>query len=545
MATKYLDSKGLSYLWQKIVHRFAQRDLNDASKLVNGNIALWSDAHKLSGVTPKDLAGTVLADEIIELPEGSIVQYTSGIGADDKFSGWSLPKAAATFGVVATESTVNSATGLTPLPIIDGKLYYRDGEDYTHPELKITKTPGEGSTIEHSGSFTIIDGLTFDETKDGVEKGHLVGYTTKQITLPAGYVHPTPTLTPDTAESTLAHEGTFTAITGITVNTEGHTTGVTTTTYTLPAGYVHPGVEPVDTTSTASPEHDETFTVIDSVTRDDKGHVTGVNTKTVTLPSVPVVGVNDPNEILHLDTDKKLYSSLKLNKVADTNDGTLKIQILGSKSGSYGDDLSDGEKYPVVTELDLTELTKDSFLKSATIHTLLSGGDGLDATLSWDVQPTGGSVPTTAGTYIRFEWNTREDDKSTTQVETTVEYLDVTRLVSMYTAGNGIEIKDYTGHDGLGKNAQSISVKVDNTAPTDGSTLVTLTAGDKGLSAKVDLSAYQKSEDLVAFDQNDMDAIFASADALYAANSNTPTYPKTDPLEGFIPETDGGDEFTE
>lgn len=531
MATKYLDSKGLSYLWQKIVHRFAQRDLSDVSKLAKGNIAVWSDAHKLSGVTPKDLAGTVLADEVIELPDGSLVQYTSGIGADKKSSGWSLPKAATSkFGVVSTESTVNSATGLTPLPIIDGKLYYRDGADYTHPELNITKTSTTGAPA-HSGTFTIIDGLTFAETQGTTEKGHLVGYTTKEITLPAGYVHPTPTMTPSTDESTLAHEGTFTAITGITVNTEGHTTGVTTTTYTLPAGYVHPGVEPDDSTSTASPEHGGTFTVIDSVSRDTQGHVTGVNTKTVTLPTVPevvipIVGVDDPNAILHLDSEKELYTSLKLHRP----EGTTKIQILGSTTGIYGDDLSDGEKYPVVTELDLTDLTKDSFLKSATIHTLSAGADGQDAALSWDVQPTGGSVPTAAGTYIRFEWNTREDDKSTTQVETTVEYLNVTRLVSMYTAGNGIEIDEYTGHEGAGKNAQSISVKVDNTVPTDGSTLVTLTAGDSGLSAKVDLSDYQKSADLVAFTDTELDAIFDSAETVYAANGNTPLFPTEDPL---------------
>lgn len=531
--TKYLDSKGLSYLWQKIVHRFAQRDLADTTKLAKGNIAIWSDAHKLSGVTPKDLAGSVLAEEYIELPDGSLVQHAqTGLGASDDKSGWILPKASTKFGVVATESTVSSATGLTPLPIIDGKLYYRDGADYTHPELNITKTSTTGAPA-HSGTFTIIDSLSFAETQEGgAEKGHLVGYTTKQITLPAGYVHPTPTLTTTAADdTTLTHGETFTAITGVNINTEGHTTGITTTKFTLPAGYVHPGVETKDSTSNASPTHGGTFTVIDSVTRDTQGHVTGVNTKTVTLPTVPevvhpIVGVNDPNQILHLDEDdKELYTSLKLNKVADESTGTLKIQILGSTSGSFGDDVSNTTDYPVVTELDLTELTKDSFLKSATIHTLSTGADNNDV---WDVTPTGGTLPTNPGTYIRFEWNTREDDEATNQTETTIEYLDVTRLVSMYTAGNGIEISNYTGNDGKGKNAKSISVKVDNTAPADG-TLVTLTAGTKGLSAKVDLSAYQKSADLVAFDKDDMDAIFAAAEADLTKNG-VPVFPTTDPL---------------
>lgn len=527
--TKYLDSKGLSYLWQKIVHRFAQRDLANSAKLVNGNIALWTDGHKLSGVTPKDLAGSVLADEYIELPDGSLVQHVqTGLGASDDKSGWALPKASTKFGVVATESTVNNTEGLTPLPIIDGKLYYRDGVDYTHPELNITKTSTTGAPA-HSGKFTIIDSLSFAETQeDGAEKGHLVGYTTKEITLPAGYVHPTPTLTTTSADdTTLTHGETFTTITGVTVNAEGHTTGITTTKFTLPGGYVHPTASVNNTTSNASPEHGGTFTVIDSVSRDTQGHVTGVNTKTVTLPTVPevvhpIVGVNDPNQILHLDEDKELYTSLKLNKVADENTGTLKIQILGSKSGSFGNDVSNTTDYPVVTELDLTELTKDSFLKSATIHTLSTGADSNNV---WDVTPTGGTLPSTPGTYIRFEWNTREDDTSTTQVESTIEYLDVTRLVSMYTAGNGIEISDYTGNDGKGKNAKSISVKVDNTTPTDGSTLVTLTAGTNGLSAKVDLSAYQKSADLVAFTKDELDKIFDDAEVLYNTAPEGPKFP--------------------
>ena len=474
--TKYLDSKGLSYLWQKIVHRFAQRDLADTTKLAKGNIALWTDEHKLSGVTAKDLAGSVLAEEYIELPDGSLVQHVqTGLGASDDKSGWILPKASTTFGVVATDSTVNNAEGLTPLPIIDGKLYYRDGADYTHPELNITKTSTKGAPA-HSGKFTIIDSLSFAETKGGAEKGHLVGYTTKEIT--------------------------------------------------LPSGYVHPDVTDESSTSTAAPEHGGTFTVIDSVTRDAKGHVTGVITKTVTLPTVPevvhpVVGVNDPKQILHLDADKKLYTSLKLHRP----EGTTKIQILGSSSGTFPENLSDAEKYPVVTELDLTDLTKDSFLKSATIHTLSAGADGQGADFSWDERPIGGSVPTTPGTYIRFEWNTREDDTTTTQEESTVEYLDVTRLISIYNPGNGIDIKDYNGHDGAGKNAKSISVKVDNTAPADGTTLVTLTAGDNGLSAKVDLSDYQKSADLVAFTQADLDAIFAEAEVLYNTAPEGPKFP--------------------
>ncbi len=48
----------------------------------------------------------------------------------------------------------------------------------------------------------------------------------------------------------------------------------------------HPTIsKSTDSTSTASPAHGGTFTAIDGVTRDSNGHVTKVNTKTVTIPS--------------------------------------------------------------------------------------------------------------------------------------------------------------------------------------------------------------------------------------------------------------------
>lgn len=55
----------------------------------------------------------------------------------------------------------------------------------------------------------------------------------------------------------------------------------------------HPVIsKSTDSTSTAHPALGESFTAIDGVTRDTNGHVTKINTKTITLPSVDIPDVS-------------------------------------------------------------------------------------------------------------------------------------------------------------------------------------------------------------------------------------------------------------
>lgn len=55
----------------------------------------------------------------------------------------------------------------------------------------------------------------------------------------------------------------------------------------------HPVIsKSTDSTSTATPALGESFTAIDGVTRDSNGHVTKINTKTITLPSVDIPDVS-------------------------------------------------------------------------------------------------------------------------------------------------------------------------------------------------------------------------------------------------------------
>lgn len=108
-------------------------------------------------------------------------------------------------------------------------------------------------------------------------------------------------------------------------------------------------------------------------------------------------------------------------------------------------------------------------------------------------------------------WNT---DAGKVPVE-----IDLSNYIDAYTAGDGIsisnnEIKVKTTEDGVLEN-HNVSTGFDASGNVVG---------------YVDLSDYQKSADLGAFDKDDMDAIFATAEADLDANGGTPTFPTEDPL---------------
>lgn len=131
----------------------------------------------------------------------------------------------------------------------------------------------------------------------------------------------------------------------------------------------------------------------------------------------------------------------------------------------------------------------------------------------------GGAKETVPTNILVFTWNTDAGKKETE--------VDLSKYIDVYTAGNGITISDHT-----------ISVKT--TGIKEGKTANVTTGFDAEgkVVGYVDLSAYQKSADLVAFDKDDLDAIFASADALYKSEKNgdetktknTPAFPIADPL---------------
>ena len=141
--------------------------------------------------------------------------------------------------------------------------------------------------------------------------------------------------------STVTTTGSGNAVTG--VSKSGNTVTVTKGSTFLTA---HPTIsKSTDTTSTASVGYGGTFTAVDGVTRDSNGHVTKINTKTVTLPSSQTIPttLKNPNAltIKGAGTSVESYDGSavgEVNVVAGSNvtvtasDGQIKIASTNTKN---------------------------------------------------------------------------------------------------------------------------------------------------------------------------------------------------------------------
>lgn len=170
-----------------------------------------------------------------------------------------------------------------------------------------------GTDVQLGGSISIPVGDITAVTAGTYLSG---GGTTGDVTIN----HDSTSRSNTTASSTLAYNGTFTAISSVSSNATGHVTGTNLTTYTLPAGptdaqitldagtYLsfgsgdgiftlnqannesftinHDNTSRSDTTSTPSQlGYGGTFTAITSTTTNATGHLTAINTATYTLPA--------------------------------------------------------------------------------------------------------------------------------------------------------------------------------------------------------------------------------------------------------------------
>lgn len=140
-----------------------------------------------------------------------------------------------------------------------------------------TTTPATSSATDKSpaagGSFSVIDGITTDN-------GHVTGYTTKSIKLPADN-NTTYSLSVD-ANKKVTLTGSNGAVTGVTFN-NGKNIGITQSGDNLTVAH-DTFTTTEGTKTTAAPAHGATFDVLDSITTSN-GHVTGFVKKTVTLPA--------------------------------------------------------------------------------------------------------------------------------------------------------------------------------------------------------------------------------------------------------------------
>ncbi|MBQ7820105.1 MAG: hypothetical protein IJ341_10460 [Bacteroidales bacterium] len=186
----------------------------------------------------------------------------------------------------------------------DDKVTFKSGNDaiavasdaagnvtYTHKAYSTTGTTSTATdkTPGHGGKFTVIDGITAD-------KGHVTGYTTKEITLPTDNnttysISAANVTTNQKSKVTLTAGGTGSGTDNIylaagedlVVNTSG-SAGSETITYThKDYGDLSASDSSASGTEIA-PAHGGKFTVVDAITASN-GHITGYTTKEVTLPA--------------------------------------------------------------------------------------------------------------------------------------------------------------------------------------------------------------------------------------------------------------------
>ena len=157
-------------------------------------------------------------------------------------------------------------------------------------------------------------------------------------------------------------------------------------------------------------EFGKAFTVVDSIESDATGHITSVKTKEVTLPT--------PEEVT-LPTVSDSYEEGKLVTAVSQTDGEIAVtrkavEVVHNNNEIYL--TIDGTK--VGEGFSTDEFIKDGMIKSVTL---------VDT-----------DADNNEGKFLRIEWNVDTDADADTEVDIT--YVDVTTLVDVYTAGNGIDM---------------------------------------------------------------------------------------------------------
>lgn len=201
-----------------------------------------------------------------------------------------------------------------------------------------------------------------------------------------------------------------------------------------------------------------------SLKTSDKGNVKFTNDEeglsaSVTIPDATVKGVSDGDKVISLGTDGKLSStiSFSVDATADT-DGKRYLRLKGIDDTDLG-------------KVDVADFVKDGMLDKAELVTDPEG------------QP--------AGTYIKLTWNT-DAGKSDPM------YINVTSLIDVYIAGNGLNLTDHTFSVDTAKIAtkdsvDTLSAKVDGLNVTDN-----VSAAVAGITVTVNETSGKVSKPVVA-----------------------------------------------
>ena len=401
--TKYLDSKGLSYLWQKI----------------KAELALKSDNHEhpylgwVSGIKAADAGKVVVFGTPVYDKDGVLTSLPTAVGH-------SLGRDVASTSVFADEA------------------YVRLGETTKIQLSTITETPEGGQAT----SYNVWDIPFATSDKIGVVRTGKADFTEPTGTsdwhkapILDGYVW---------YQNTLADANTVTAAADLTENQ-----------IVLGAGTKGIKVNGNKISSTFG------ATAASATAVPTESAVAGYVTASSFVLEDKTVGVGESAK-------------------------TSKYLVLKDKYNAE------------IASIDATDFLVDGMLDKVEYKTV-------------ERELEGGAKETVTTDILVLTWNT---DAGKQVVE-----VDLSKYIDVYTAGSGIAISDH-----------EISVKTTG-IPADATPNVSTDVNAEGnVVGYVDLSAYQKSADLVAFDQTDMDAIFAAAEADLAANKGVPTFPTADPL---------------
>lgn len=414
MATKYLDSKGLSYLWQKIKDTYA---------LQHGHPYVKDDA-------------------VIKIGSDDTVGVSLAKGTDGAKDSWTIPFATANqSGVVRSgDNTVTTdKTGSTwhKAPIVNGYVWYED---------------------------TLADPNTVTADADLTEDRVILGAGSKGI-----------------KESTK------------TIGAES---------YTAPATF---GSSNLLATEAAVKQY------VDGL----ESTVSGNYIHAVLADDEKILGIDYADE-------KEEQPILKTTLGINYDTTTQQIQLLGKND-------------VVIDSISAAEFVKDGMLESVQI--LKRAVTENDASMTWtnlDGEEVTGDVigapeaPEAGSIWLYFVWNTDVDADGTKEgVQRKVSWLPATELIKDCSADTTRGIDSDINEDGGHK------FYVKTTGIEEGKTANVHTGfdADGKVVGYVDLSAYQKSEDLVAFTKDELDTIFDSAEILYALKGS-PSYPTKDPLSG-------------
>ena len=201
---------------------------------------------------------------------------------------------------LAAGNNINVSTGTS-----DNKITVKHADFTTTP----TTSTATDKSPAHGGSFSVIDGIT-------TSNGHVTGYTTKSVKLPADN-NTTSSLSAEYNSTDKKHQVRLTESSGTTYNVElapGNDITLTTDTTNDKITITHEAFTTTGTTSSATdktPAHGGSFSVIDGITTDN-GHVTGYTTKSIKLPA-------DNNTTYTLDLDSNAKVTLNASTGTDTN----------------------------------------------------------------------------------------------------------------------------------------------------------------------------------------------------------------------------------